>query len=223
MTAEVAVWRTSCQVSDSEQDYKAEQHETVQTIDPQQSAWYAKYKSQANIPLPTEMLLNSDPEPALADGFTSMFNGKDLTGWSPQGGTCTFQMKDGLLEGQTVKGSESTYLCTDKNDYKDFVFTCDMKWLVDGNSGVMFRAQTTPGRNGSVTVFGPQAEMEGTTRNRGWSGGIYGQSCGGYFYRLWLQQRKRATGRLLTVGLTWREFRLNSPGDPHEVACFRSG
>ena len=35
--------------------------------------------------------------------------------------------------------------------------------------------------------------------------------------------RKRATGRLLTVGLTWRGFRLNSPGDPNEVACFRSG
>jgi outer membrane protein TolC len=38
-----------------------------------------------------------------------------------------------------------------------------------------------------------------------------------------LEVRKRATGRLLTVGLTWREFRLNSPGDLHEVACFRSG
>jgi endonuclease YncB( thermonuclease family) len=34
---------------------------------------------------------------------------------------------------------------------------------------------------------------------------------------------KRATERLLTVGLTWEGYRRNFPGDPHEFACFRSG
>ena len=50
-------------------------------VDPAQHKWYEKYKDQENIPLPEEMLLNTDPEPELIDGFTSLFNGKDLTGW----------------------------------------------------------------------------------------------------------------------------------------------
>jgi len=40
------------------------------------------------------------------------------------------------------------------------------------------------------TVFGPQVELEGFdgfAKGRFWSGGIYGQSCGGYFYPLWLK------------------------------------
>jgi hypothetical protein len=127
------------------------------------------------------MLLNTDDEPELREGFVSLFNGKDLTGWTPKGGECKFEVSDEMLVGTCVPGTGSTYLCTDKADYKNFIFTCDMRWEVDGNSGVMFRAKTKAGKKG-VTVFGPQAEMEGITGDRYWSGGIYGQSCGGYFY-----------------------------------------
>ena len=44
--------------------------------------------------------------------------------------------------------------------------------------------------------FGPQAEMEGITGDRFWSGGIYGQSCGGYFYPLWLEEHKEVRAAL---------------------------
>jgi hypothetical protein len=49
---------------------------------------------------------------------------------------------------------------------------------------VMFRGQSGE----KHAVFGPQVEMEGIKKTRGWSGGIYGQSCGGYWYPLWLKQ-----------------------------------
>ncbi|MGB7324435.1 MAG: DUF1080 domain-containing protein, partial [Rubripirellula sp.] len=155
-------------------------------VAPQQSAWFEKYKGQDNIPAADAMLLNTDAEPDLEDGFSPMFNGKDLSGWTPKGGECKFEVKDNLVVGTCVPGEPSTYLSTEKDDYTDFIFTCEMKWEVDGNSGVMFRAQTKAGKDGAVTVFGPQAEMEGITGDRFWSGGIYGQSCGGYFYPLWL-------------------------------------
>ncbi|MCA9144747.1 MAG: DUF1080 domain-containing protein [Planctomycetaceae bacterium] len=164
-------------------------------VDPKQHAWHAKYKNQENIPKPETMLLNTDPEPKLSDGFTPMFNGQDLSGWTPKGGTCTFEVKDGVVIGQCVPGSSSTYLCTDKADYRDFVFTCEMKWEVDGNSGVMFRAKIRSD-DSTETVFGPQAEMEGITGDRFWSGGIYGQSCGGYFYPLWLKEHQAARDAL---------------------------
>ena len=112
-------------------------------------------RSQENAPDPKEMLLNTDPEPDVHDGFTPLFNGKDLSGWTPKGGTCTFEVVDGMLVGTCVPGSPSTYLSTEKNDFEDFIFTCDMKWEVDGNSGVMFRAQSEA-RKDKETVFGPQ-------------------------------------------------------------------
>ena len=161
-------------------------------LDPQQLEWHARYKKQPNAPSPEEMLLNTDAEPNLNDGFVPLFNGKDLTGWTPRGGTCLFEVRDGLLVGSCVPGSNSTYLSTEQADFTDFVFTCEMKWEVDCNSGVMFRAQSKPGKNDTETVFGPQAEMEGFSKDRHWSGGIYGQSCGGYFYPLWLKEHKEA-------------------------------
>lgn len=179
-------------------------------VDPAQAAWYKKYKSQENAPKPDEMLLNTDKEPDLVDGFQDMFNGKDLTGWTPKGGKCEFEAVDGMIVGTVVPDSPSTYLSTEKSDYTDFVFTCQMKWEVDGNSGVMFRAQTKPGKDGE-TVFGPQAEMEGISGDRYWNGGIYGQSCGGYFYPVWLKEHKEARAALDRTG--WNRLTISAQGN----------
>lgn len=160
-------------------------------LDPAQQDWFEHYKKQANIPKFDEMLANTDSEPDLGEGFETLFNGKDLKGWTPRGGTCQFEVVDGKIVGTVVKGSPSTYLSTDREDYTDFVFTCEMKWAVDSNTGIMFRAQRKPGAKGE-TVFGPQAEMEAEGLNRGWSGGIYGQSVGGWLYPLWLKSHAEA-------------------------------
>lgn len=180
-------------------------------LDPTQGKWYQKYKKQENAPKPEEMLLNTDPEPELLKGFTPLFNGEDLTGWTPKGGSCKFEVKDGLLVGTCVPGSNSTYLSTTKADFADFIFTCEMKWEVDCNSGVMFRAQSKPGKKGSETVFGPQAEMEGFSQDRHWSGGIYGQSCGGYFYPLWLKEHEKA--RAATKEGEWNRVTISAQGN----------
>ncbi len=180
-------------------------------VDPAQSAWYKKYKDQENIPKPDEMLLNTDAEPNVTEGFTPLFNGKDLTGWSPKGGTCTFEAKDDLVVGTCVPGSDSTYLSTEKADYTDFIFSCDMKWEEDGNSGVMLRAQVKTDKKNKEIVFGPQAEMEGITGDRYWNGGIYGQSCGGYFYPLWLTDHKEARAALDRTG--WNRLTIEAKGN----------
>lgn len=184
-------------------------------VDPQQKDWYAKYKKQDNIPKPAEMLLNTDAEPNLEEGFEPMFNGTDLTGWVPKGGTCEFEVEDGTVVGTCVPGSESTYLSTERDDYSDFIFTCDLKWEVDGNTGVMFRAQSKQQKTKSgemrEVVFGPQAEMEGTSGDRGWSGGIYGQSCGGYFYPLWLKDHKEVRSAIKADD--WNRITIHAQGN----------
>ena len=174
-----------------------------------QSDWYGKYKNQKNVPKPEDTLLNTDPEPDLKEGFTDLYNKKDLTGWVAKGGTCTFEAEGDIIVGTCVKGSRSTYLSTLK-EYSNFVYTCEIKWIVDGNTGVMFRAAERPGKKGKTVVFGPQAEMEGFARNRGWSGGIYGQSCGGYYYPLWLNAHKEARDALLRDG--WNRITVKAEG-----------
>jgi hypothetical protein len=180
------------------------------SIDPAQSAWYEKYKKQENAPQPSEMLLNTDAEPDLREGFADLFNGDELSGWTSYGGNCKFEAKNGMIVGTVVPDSPSTYLSTEKSDFTDFIFTCEMKWEVDGNSGVMFRAQTKPAKNG-VTVFGPQAEMEGITGDRYWNGGIYGQSCGGYFYPVWLKEHREARAALDRAG--WNRLTISAKGN----------
>lgn len=182
-------------------------------LDSQQKRWYEKYKGQENAPRDMgAMLLNGDKEPGLKKGFVSLFNGKDLSGWELKGGDCKFEVKDGAILGTTVKGSNSTYLSTTKSDYEDFIFTCEMKWLVQSNSGVMIHAQEKEGKGGSVTVFGPQVEMEGYAEDRYWSGGIYGQSCGGYFYPLWLKEHRAARAALKKMG-TWNRLTVSVKGN----------
>ncbi|MHC4908731.1 MAG: family 16 glycoside hydrolase, partial [Planctomycetota bacterium] len=181
------------------------------SLDPSQQRWYEQYTSQPNAPEPSAMLLNTDPEPDLTSGFTPLFNGTDLSGWTPRGGTCAFTVEDGSIVGTVVAGSQSTYLCTDRADFTDFVFTCEVKWDVDSNSGLMFRSGVRRGAGGREIVCGPQAEMEGFQRKRGWSGGIYGQSCGGYFYPLWLTEHARVRGAL--VENAWNRITIEATGN----------
>jgi len=186
-------------------------------LDSEQKKWHTQYKKQQNAPIPAQMLLNTDPEPDLIEGFVPLFNGKDLTGWTSKGGLCTFEAKDNMIVGTCVPGANSTYLSTDKASFKNFVFSCDMKWEVDGNSGVMFRAKAKPGKGAAAddearqVVYGPQVEMEGFEKGRGWSGGVYGQSCGGYFYPLWLKEH-RAARAALKEG-EWNRLTISAEGN----------
>lgn len=158
-----------------------------------QKRYIQKYAKQENTPNPKDMLINTEPEPSLVGrGFIELFNGKNLDGWVPLGGHCTFEVKDDVIVGTTIKGSPSTYLSTVKDDYTDFIFTAEIKWAVNGNTGIMFRAQQEANTNGKVKVYGPQCEMEGDVGTRRWSGGIYGQSAGGWAYPLWLDAHEEA-------------------------------
>ena len=71
-------------------------------------------------------------------GFTSIFNGKDLTGWKTNGNW--IPQKDGSLLIQPRKGEKGwqrydAYLTSEKK-YKDFILQVDYKYPKGGNSGV---------------------------------------------------------------------------------------
>ena len=75
------------------------------------------------------------------DGFVSLFNGKDLSGWTTTGNW--LPQKDGSLLIQPRPGEKGwkrydDYL-TSEEKYKDFILEIEYKYPKGGNSGVYFR------------------------------------------------------------------------------------
>ncbi|MDQ8182125.1 DUF1080 domain-containing protein [Pelagicoccus sp. SDUM812005] len=167
---------------------------TAGQISESQQQYIARYEKQTLKVAPEDALINTEKEPNLKKGFVDLYNGKNLDGWVSRGGTCTFEPKGDTIVGTCVPGSPNTFLSTVRDDYTDFIFTAELKWVVDSNSGVIFRGRTKEGENGRV--YGPQAEMEGLKNDRGWSGGIYGEAAGGWLYPLWLDAHKEVRSAL---------------------------
>lgn len=160
------------------------------TVSESQRQYLPKGKFNNQV-LPEEALLNTDPEPELDHmDFVSLYNGKDLSGWVSRGGTCTFEPQKKKIVGKVVAGSPNTFLCTAREDYQNFIFTAEVYWEVNSNSGIMIRALRKPGETHEI-VYGPQVELEGAGK-RAWSGGIYGERAGGWHYPMWLEAHQEA-------------------------------
>ena len=73
------------------------------------------------------------------NGFESLFNGKDLTGWA--GDPRRWSVRDGFIRGQTSEEyplEGSTYLVWDRDKFKNFVLKFDFR-VENGNSGLLYR------------------------------------------------------------------------------------
>lgn len=92
---------------------------------------------------------------AAEDGFVSLFNGKDLDGWTIRGGSAKYHVEDGCIVGVcTPNTPHNTFACTNK-EYSNFILKLEFKFLESGNSGVQFRSKAR--ENG--LVFGYQCEL----------------------------------------------------------------
>ena len=71
-------------------------------------------------------------------GFTSLFNGKNLSGWQGMGGsTSNWSAKEGILSCTGKSGSQ--WIATNE-EFSDFDLRLEFKIPVNGNSGVFIRA-----------------------------------------------------------------------------------
>lgn len=127
----------------------------------------------------------------------SLFNGKDLSGWTIHG-TEKWYVKDGLLVCESGPDKEYGYLTTDK-PYKDFELTLEFKQEADGNSGVFVRS-TVDG----TKVSGWQVEVAPPGNH---TGGVY-ESYG----RGWLIQPAPEKEKVLKEG-KWNKMKIKLVGD----------
>jgi hypothetical protein len=87
------------------------------------------------------LLLVSAGATAAEPGFTSVFDGKTLKGWSvmPAKSAKAWTVKDGMIVGNGRKGRG--YLTYDKHDIADLEMTLSYRFPGKGNSGVSIRAR----------------------------------------------------------------------------------
>ena len=73
------------------------------------------------------------------EGFTALFNGKDLTGWrvNPKVTEMWF-IEDGVLKSPGLLRQWGADLVTE-NEYRDFVLMLDFRMPTLSDSGIMFR------------------------------------------------------------------------------------
>lgn len=127
----------------------------------------------------------------------SLFNGKDLEGWTIYG-TELWYVEDGLLVCESGPDQEYGYLGTNKK-FKDFELTLEFKQGADGNSGVFFHSSIEGTR-----ITGWQAEVAPPGHN---TGGIY-ESYG----RGWIIKPDPELDKYLNFG-DWNEMRVVVKGD----------
>jgi len=133
-----------------------------------------------------------------ASSSIQLFNGTDLTGWRPVGGNGQYKVEDNTIVGYGEKIKANTFLRTEKT-YKDFELTFEFKFdSLKGNSGVMFRAQQKPSKNGNGKVYGYQCE--GDNKKRAWTAGLFDEKRRG-----WLQPTKDKTPEAMEIAKKFTE------------------
>lgn len=95
------------------------------------------------------------------EGYESLFNGKDLSGWD--GNPELWSVEDGVITGKT-KGpdhlSYNQFLIWKGGDVADFELKLEFRVEGDNNSGVQYRSQRMP-EIGDWSVGGYQADIHG--------------------------------------------------------------
>ncbi len=136
---------------------------------------------------------------------TSIFNGKDLTGWTIHG-TEKWYVENGELICESGPDKQYGYLSTNKN-YQDFELDVEFKQEANGNSGIFIRS----GIEG-VKISGWQVEVAPLNHN---TGGIY-ESYG----RGWIVKPKPEDEKWLKTG-EWNKMKIRVVGD--EVTTWLNG
>ena len=162
-----------------------------------------------------------------AEGWTDLFNGKDIEGWVQRGGKAGYVVEDGCIVGTSTLNTPNTFLCTAR-DYSDFILEYEFKIDPKLNSGVQIRSQSLSspveiewqGKKIKVPagrVHGYQIEIDPEpAKDRWWSAGIYEESGRGWLYPGVLGGDEKAytdQGRKIFKQGGWNKVRVEAIGD----------
>jgi hypothetical protein len=139
------------------------------------------------------------------EGYSNIFNGRDLTGWKIHG-TEKWYVDNGELVCESGPDKKYGYLSTTKA-YRNFILDLDFKQQADGNSGVFVRSNIK-----GTDITGWQVEVAPSGMH---TGGVY-ESAG----RGWLIQPEAEKEKVLRQG-EWNHMRIKVKGD--EITSWLNG
>jgi hypothetical protein len=148
------------------------------------------------------------------EDWTSLFNGKNLDGWSVIGGAGKVAIEDNtIVLNRSSNTEEHTFICTDKV-YKDFIMEVDAMGG-DGSLfyGILFRAQPAPD-TAHVRLYGYQVKPD--SRKRNWIGGIFDDFGTAWNWMYTPEGDSRAQNARKPVG-QWDHYRIEAIGDTIKV------
>ena len=151
------------------------------------------------------LLLGCQPNKTDPTPWISIFNGKDLNGWSQKGGIAKYTVRDNAIVGSTVHNTPNSFLTSDQL-YGDFIL--ELEYLVDSsmNSGIQIRSNSLPYyMNGRV--HGYQIEIDPS--DRAWSAGIYDEARRGWLNPL----DNNPEAQQAFKQNAWNHYRIEAIGD----------
>jgi len=155
--------------------------------------------------------------PALADeAWTTLFDGKTLTGWEQHSGTAEYRVHDGAVVGKTVPNTGNSFLCTAKK-YANFILEVEFKVDPSMNSGIQFRSnyytqETEVEIAGKKKKFpadrvhGYQFEIDPSAR--AYTGGVYDEGRRGWLFDL----KNNEAARKAFKQSEWNQARIECRG-----------
>ncbi len=144
------------------------------------------------------------------EGYTKIFNGKDLTGW--KGNPKLWSVENGAIVGQTndsdkkITRNEALYYADDL-EIGDFQIEFDYKISNWGNSGLYYRGWFLDGAE-NFHMGGYQGDFDGSAM---YSGIMYGEALRGILANLGTASRVNAKGEIQELArfATPEEVRAN--------------
>ncbi|MCA9127949.1 MAG: DUF1080 domain-containing protein [Planctomycetales bacterium] len=119
--------------------------------------------------------------PKETDKSKSIFNGKDLTGWS--GDSRLWSVRDGAIHGETtadLKTNGNTFIIWQDGKVEDFELRLSFRCSRENNSGIQYRSEkVTEGVKNDWVVTGYQHEIRNSHEFPSVAGFIYGERLAG--------------------------------------------
>ncbi len=132
-----------------------------------------------------------------AEGWVSLFNGKDLTGWKAPDPNPFWKVTDGVLAGENDAAKKGSMLYTAES-YGDFEFEAEAKWTGEIDSGFMARK--------------PEVQVQiGVSRS------LKKDMTGSFYNGKYPEEAQAKEAAKLIKANDWNKFKLVAKGDTFTV------
>ncbi|QDV66863.1 hypothetical protein Poly24_05510 [Rosistilla carotiformis] len=146
-------------------------------------------------------------------GYTSLFNGTDMTGWVKRGGSAEYHVEDGAIVGKCVPNTPgNTFLCSEK-EFGNFILKLQYKVIEAGNSGVQFRSAARS-EGDRERVYGYQYEIStgGNTTGRIYDEGRRGHKHGIIWLDAYTPEDRLAAAQASYKKDQWNDLEIQCVG-----------